>query len=237
MTRTKLMLGLGCLAGALMVAGSAARSAELVVVDTKGTRLRPGQVVDGAAPLKLETGQQVTLVGADGRTVKLRGPSQVAPDPSAPAEAAGVVDSLRNLVQNRAAGTGSLAVVRSAGDVVPLPEPWLVDVSRPGDRCLMENTPAVFWRSEAAQPAQLEVRPADSSWQAKANWPATQKLAMPPTLPLRDGESYMVQLHGSTAKLTFHIIPSTASKPAMQAAWMVEKGCDAQATALVSTIK
>ncbi len=236
MTPARLLRSAGLLAGGLAIAvlaTAAAAAADLVVVETKGTRLRAGQVVDGAQVLHLDAGQQVTLVAVDGRTVKLKGPYQAAPMAADPADAPGVVDALRNLVRERSAGTATLATVRSAADQRPLPDAWLIDVGRPGDRCLIENLPAVFWRPDAGQPTQLDVRPADASWQAKANWPASDRLAMPPSLPLRDGETYQVAVGGAAVKLTFHLIPTTASNPAMQAAWMLEKGCEAQAAALL----
>ena len=226
------------LLGALLIAAPGARAGDLVVVEAKGVSLQPGQSVDGSKVLKLEAGQRLTLIASDGKTIKLRGPYEEAPAPAQTADAGGVVDSLRNLVSARSAGTASLGVVRSASEERPLPEPWLVDVSKPGNRCLIENSQAVFWRPDSAQSTTMEVRPADRSWQAKTTWPAaSEKLGMPPNLPLRDGQTYQVEMSGSTASLTFHIIPASINKDAVRAAWMVEKGCEAQAAALVRTIQ
>jgi hypothetical protein len=234
MTRARL-LGLVALTAALALESAAA---ELVVVTAKGVELKAGQAVDGAKPLKLEAGQLVTLISSDGRTIKLKGPYEDAPAPGQAQQGGDVVDALKNLVGQRGAGSGTLGVVRSASAEIELPEPWIIDVSRPGTRCWREGGDAVFWRADAAGAADLEIQPADRSWQANARWPdGINRLKMPPSLPLRDGQSYVVTLGGGSAAIVVHSVPATLGQDAQRLAWLVEKGCEAQAVALLKVIE
>lgn len=234
MTR-KMLVGLAVLVAAW---ASGAVAAELVVVSAKGVDLKAGQQVDGTKPLKLAAGQLLTLIASDGRTIKLKGPYEDAPAPAQAAQGGAVVDSLKNLVIQRGAGSGTLGVVRSGGNEVELPEPWIIDVSRPGARCWKEGSEAVFWRAEGTRAADLEIMPADRSWQARARWPdGADRLRMPPSLPLRDGQSYVVTLAGNPAAVVIHGVPATLGQDAQRLAWLVEKGCEAQAVALLKAIE
>jgi len=217
---------LGCL--------PAAAAADLVVVEATGVALKPGETVDGTKPLKLEQGQRVTLVSSTGKTLKLRGPYDQAPDPGIKEDSDNVLDKLRELGRSRTAVTERTGAVRSAAVERPLPEPWVLDVDRSGQRCLLENGPVVLWRADAGRAAELQIRPADRSWQTKpTTWPAdTPLLKLPARLPLRDEASYEVSLGERTVTLTMHVIPARVAGDAMRAAWMVEKGCEPQAMAL-----
>ncbi|CAN0564288.1 unnamed protein product, partial [Laminaria digitata] len=50
-------------------------SYEMVVLHVEGAALKRGAVIDGNQSLALKAGSKVTLVGADGKTVTLQGPS------------------------------------------------------------------------------------------------------------------------------------------------------------------
>src|SRR5258707_12636853 len=59
--------------------GAAAMAADLVVLEARGTSLRPGQIVNSTQPLALKQGQHVTLISPTGVTLKLDGPYDKAP--------------------------------------------------------------------------------------------------------------------------------------------------------------
>jgi hypothetical protein len=220
------------LATLLALAAPAAGANELVVVDAKGIDLAPGAKVDGTKVLQLAAGARVTLIAADGRTVKLRGPYEEAPAPAA-GQTASMGDALKNLMNQRGAGTAQLGVVRAAGDAVELPEPWLVDIARSGARCLPAEGTAVLWGPRFAEAADLAIAPADRSWRARGQWPAgAERLALSARIPLADGGSYVFEVGGNPANVTFHRLPAGFADPVLQAAWMIEKGCEDQARAL-----
>jgi hypothetical protein len=206
---------------------------ELVVLDAKGVDLAPGAKVDGTAKLTLAAGARLTLVASDGRTIKLRGPYEDAPAPATQVAQANMGDALRNLMNQRGAGTAQLGVVRAAGEGVDLPEPWLVDVARSGARCLPQDATPVFWGPSFAQTTQLKIEPADRSWRAQGQWPAGEdRLALPATIPIADGTSYQVDLGGNPAAILVHRMPAALIDPVAQTAWLLEKGCEDQARAL-----
>lgn len=220
------------LAVVLVLAAPAAAANELVVVDAKGVDLAPGAKVDGTKVLQLGAGARVTLVAADGRTVKLKGPYEEAPAPAA-GQVASMGDALKNLMNQRGAGTAQLGVVRAAGDAPELPEPWIVDVGRSGPRCLAGDATPVLWGPKFGETTELSIEPTDRSWRAKGSWPAqADRLALPTRIPFVDGGSYKVGVGGNAANVLIHRMPASIADPLVQAAWMIEKGCEDQARAL-----
>jgi len=223
---------------ALMLLAFPAAASELVVVEAKGVDLAPGAKVDGTQILQLAAGQRLTLVAPDGRTIKLRGPYEEAPAPLQAASAANVGDALKNLMNQRVAGTASLGVVRAGGDAVELPEPWVLDVARSGPRCLVEGATPVLWGPRFAETADLAIEPADKSWRAKGQWPADRdRLVLPSRIPLADGRGYTFEVGGNPANVTIFRMPAAFQDPLMQAAWLIEKGCDDQARALARAVQ
>jgi hypothetical protein len=221
------------LAFGLILLAAPVRANELVVVEAKGVDLAPGAKVDGTKVLQLAAGQRVTLIAADGRTVKLRGPYEEAPAPAA-GQVASMGDALKNLMNQRGSGTAQLGVVRAAGDAVELPEPWIVDVGRSGARCLRADTPPVLWGPRFAAVTDLAIEPADRSWRARGQWPAeTDRLSLNARIPFADGGSYVFDVGGNPANVTIWRMPASFADPVVQAAWMIEKGCEDQARALV----
>lgn len=59
----------------------------------------------------------------------------------------------------------------------------------------------------------------------------------PATFPIKDGRIYLADFGGKPVVVTLTRLPSTLSNPRMQAAWMLEKGCVAQAEALLKTLR
>ncbi len=205
----------------------------LVVVEARGIALEAGQVVDGGKPLALTDGQQVTLISQDGKLIKLRGPSDKPPAPQQTAATANVALALQLLVTQETTREKA-GVIRGAGSLVVPPEPWLVDVSSSGLRCLPAGATITLWRPSAGEAIPLTVAPSDRSWRARAEWPAGQdRLALPPTIPLRRRSTYVVRLGQRETVLTLIAMPATLDNDAMRAAWMMDQGCDAQVKALL----
>src|SRR5277367_3899308 len=145
-------------AGSLMASRNA-HATDLVVVDARGIDLKPGQAIDGGQTLALKAGQQVTLISPAGKTIKLRGPWDAPPLGNSADATPDVGAALRALVTQNLARSGEVGVVRGGDkDVVP-PEPWLLDITHVGTRCLLENTPATFWRPGGGPAARLSITP------------------------------------------------------------------------------
>jgi len=209
-------------------------AAELVVVEARGVSLKQGDVIDDAKPLTLKEGQLVTLVAENGSILTLRGPYD-----QAPAAGSGGIDVASAL---GALTTGTVrnvaGVIRAAQADVHLPSPWLVDVSHPGVACLRGGERPVLWRASEAGSGMLTMMPADRSWRAQTEWPAgSSTLEAPSNFPIKDGRTYLADFGAKPVAVTLTQIPPKVTNPRMQAAWMFEKGCVAQAEALLKTVQ
>ena len=227
-------LGLGVLAAALP-----ALAANLVVLEARGIGLRPGAMVDDSQPLNLLEGQHLTLIAANGATIKIDGPFDKSPAAARDGGSGVLVQALAALGTQSGARTSEEGVTRSGGQVAKLPSPWLLDVSRTGRVCLIEGEKPVFWRPAASRRSEMTVTAADRSWKAETNWPeGSDQMLVPPALPVHGGSTYLVSLgKGAEAAVTVDLVPAALDSDAMRVAWMAQRGCEAQAEALLRTVK
>jgi hypothetical protein len=222
------------LLAAIAAAASPARGAEIIVVEAVGIDLKQGQALDDQKTLVLREGQRVTLLAADGNLLKLRGPYSQAPAAAGAEGRTNFKQGLRTLLAARDARTSEVGIVRNNAERVVLPEPWVVGVEHPGSFCIPAGRPVVFWRSSAAASVPFTIMPLDRSWRMKLDWAAgADRLTLPDPIPVRVRSTYIVDLAGNRAAITLSAIPASVATDAMRAAWMVEKGCDAQAAALL----
>jgi len=219
------------------VVSAGAAAADLVVVEAVGIALQQGQVLDDQKTLTLREGQRVTLLAADGNLLKLRGPYD-----QAPAAAAGgdtnFTQGIRTLLAARDVRTSEVGIIRAKTERIVLPEPWVVGVEHPGNFCVPAGKPIVFWRSSAAATQPFSIMPLDRSWKMAATWEAgADRLTLPESIPVKFRSTYLVELAGSRAAITLSAIPTSVGTDKMRTAWMVEKGCDAQAAALLPSVR
>jgi hypothetical protein len=227
-------VGLGLLAGA-----APALAANLVVVEARGIGLKPGAMVDDAKPLNLLEGQHVTLIAANGATIKIDGPFDRTPAAARSGGSGVLVQALAALGTQSGARTSEEGVTRAGTQIPRLPSPWLLDVSRTGRVCLQEGEKPIFWRPTAARRSDMTVTAADRSWKAETNWPeGSDQMLVPPALPVHGGSTYLVSLgKGAEAAVTVELIPAALDSDAMRVAWMAHRGCEAQAEALQRAAK
>jgi hypothetical protein len=216
----------------LALGGTAAQAADLIVLESRGVNLRPGQSVDSERVLALKQGQHVTLISASGVTLKLDGPYEKAPG-SDQARGVPVGKALQMLVTQREARVGEVGTTRGLAPSV-LPDAWVLDASRAGTVCLREGSDAVLWRPDSARDADLSLSPADKSWKTQARWPAgADRIKVPAPAVIRGGETYLVSLNGAQSALNVESVPASLSNDQVRAAWLANKDCEAQARALL----
>ena len=222
------VMSLALLAGT----GAAGWAADLVVLESRGANLRPGQIVDSTKPLSLKQGQHVTLISPTGVTLKLDGPYDKPPGGDQ-ARGTAVANTLALLVTQRQTRVGEVGTTRGAAPN-NLPDPWLMDASRAGKVCLREGSPAVLWRPESKQEATLAVAPADHSWKTEARWPAgSDRITVPAPAVIRGGATYLVSLNGAQSAMKVESVPTSLANDSVRAAWLAGKDCEAQARALL----
>jgi hypothetical protein len=211
---------------------AAAGAADLVVIEARGIALRPGQTLDSTKPLVLKQGQHVTLISPAGATIKLDGPHERAPDADQ-GRAVPVANALGLLVTQRQTRVGEVGTTRGNAPNV-LPDPWVLDASRAGTVCLREGTEAMFWRPDSSKDGELAVAPSDRSWNAQAHWPAgVDRIMVKAPVLVHGGATYLVTLNGAQSAMKVENVPPILSNDSMRAAWLAEKGCEAQAEALL----
>jgi hypothetical protein len=215
---------------ATAIAFATAASAEnLVVVEARGIALKPGATVDSTRRLVLKPGQHVTLISNSGATLNLDGPYDKPPSVAGGGTSA---NTFAALVTERNARTSEVGTTRGT-TVARLPEPWLIDASHGGSACLAEGSQAVFWRPAARDAVKLAVMPDDRSWKIETEWRAGTDRVMVRDLALVHGEAtYLVNFAGTESAIRLNVVPAALANDAMRAAWMANKGCEAQAEAL-----
>ncbi len=220
-----------CLVLALTGIAGTAHAANLIVVEARGIALKPGTTVDSAKPLMLKQGQHVTLISEAGATLSIDGPYNQPPSAGGGGKSLGA--TLAALGTEHTARTGEAGVTRGAAPST-LPEPWLFDVTRSGNVCLEEKREPVFWRPDDKSAASLIVMPVDRSWKSQADWPAgLSRITVTTDVPMHGGAAYVVNYNGTEYALAVNTVPASLDNDSVRAAWMVQKGCEAQAEALL----
>lgn len=223
---------------AVTMGAAAARAANLVVVEARGIDLKPGAEIDGSKPLALKDGQVVTLISPSGEIIKLHGPSNAAPAPTQGGSTVDVKGALRTLVTQELADNSELGVVRGAADDPVPPQPWLVDVTRDGTRCLPANYPVVFWRPGGGGASAVTIAPYDRSWLVRTEWQAgTDRLPLGAAVPLRNRQTYVIRVGNKETAVTLVTMPAAVSNDAMRAAWMIQVGCVPQVKSLLQAAR
>lgn len=220
----------------LCLASTAANAATLIVIDARGGGLKAGQKIDSSKPLALKEGERVTLIGPDGKTITLRGKFSGTPLGNA-APAADPRRALAALINTRNARTSSVGVVRGATDAAPLPQPWLIDISRPGERCLKVGERPIWWRPDATAAQKFIILPVDRSWRADFEWKAGQDTMGVPPLAKFDGQTiFLTRVGDREFPVSLNMVPADLDNDFILASWMLEKGCLQQADALLKRV-
>jgi hypothetical protein len=215
---------------------SSAHAVPLVIMEARGTNLKQGNTIDSETAITLKEGERLTLIGANGSFVTLRGPfSDVPMKTSAPQ-----TDSKQNLaalVASREARTSSVGVVRAGSETAQLPEPWLIDVARSGRRCLKANVAPSLWREDSAQSETVAVYPGDRSWRVDLEWAAGKdRLQLPAIANIDASASLVVVRKAGEINLSLTSVPAEMPDPLLYASWLFHRGCAQQADAMIKQL-
>jgi hypothetical protein len=206
-----------------------------VVAEARGVgHYRVGSSIDANAPIALRQGQHLELIAENGTTIELDGPYDDRPSSQAKGNAS-LFATLGAMFTEKNARTNESGTSRGQA-IHELPQPWLVDVTHPGIGCLHSAAAPIFWRSDSARDATVVVQPDDRSWKASERWSkGSDRLVVQTEMPMRAGALYFVSLDGAEVAMKLIAIPDTLTNDQMRAAWMADKGCEAQARALIRT--
>lgn len=214
---------------------SATRAGQLVVIASTGSEIGVGSVIDGSQAIQLPAGSSVTLVSADGRTLKFTGPYAGAPDAAPDKGRTDLLDALSDIVKPAEKGVATAGIMRAS--IYAPKQPWVIDSGQSGAHCVLPDRPAPLWRPIAIGAASASLKAAEGratvTWQDgsyTAPWPAG--------LPLVDGATYELEftVTGKTRRLSIHQVPDDLDDDLARAVWMHENGCTPQARALLQTL-
>lgn len=202
---------------------AAAHSETLVVQQALGLDIAQEAELDGTKPLILKQGQALSLMRKNGRFITLKGPWQ------------GIPQEQADVAKQVAVG---LATVDRGLANAALPEPWVINANRSGGACLLRGSAVRLWRSSASASEEVTIFPADGSWSARLDWPASlHTLDVPAGIEMSAGDSYTIMLGKAAASITLIDVPPVLTNRDMQDAWLRSFGCNAQADALERTAR
>ncbi|MEO0033886.1 MAG: hypothetical protein RIS94_3644 [Pseudomonadota bacterium] len=229
----------GALIGACLAlqAGNALAS-QLVVVEARGANLRPGMRIDGNTPVQLKEGEKIVLIAPDGRAITLRG---VYRGPAAQGGGGGTQNAsiaLAALISTRRDRASAVGAVRSGSGAADLPDPWLIDITRAGERCIREGDSPTWWRPTGAGSQPFTVYPIDRSWKADFVWKDGATTMQAPELGKLDGaRSFIVTVADQEYAVRLNVIPRDLTDPMILTSWMLQKACFQQADAYLRAIQ
>ena len=210
---------------------------DLIVLNARGGSFKVGMKIPSDKPLTLKEGEKLTVIAPDGKSKTLKGPFSGVPVSGA-STGTDPKMALAALVSTRDARTSSVGVIRAGTASVKIPEPWLIDVSRSGPRCLVEGTKPVWWRPEPLDVAQFTVFPADRSWQADFSWKTGQdRQPVPDIADFDSNKAFIVRSAGEEYGISLLSVPQGIDNPMVLTSWLLEKGCIQQADALIAQLK
>jgi hypothetical protein len=224
---------------AAVVTGSV-YAAEHVVLESNAVRYAAGSFVDAAATIVLDRGESVLLATEDARFLRIEGPHSGPAEGAAPDEGA-LRRALALLVAKERTQVGGVGGVRGGGDDAATedgrPDPWLVNVERNGDQCVLRGAEVTAWRERAGSAERWEISVAGAEPKAQLSFDANgQRTRWPAALVPQDGEIYLVRPAGAqrSVAIRLHVLePRVADNALAAAAWLAAKGCTAQARLLL----
>jgi hypothetical protein len=219
--------------GCLLLAGNAL-AAQVIVIAADKTDLAPGTTLDAGKPISLPAGASVTLITEAGKTITLKGPYSGVPETGTAGGDPQIVASLSKLFTGDARNRSLMGAFRKGGEAE---DPWALRVGRSETTCV-KVTGASLRRSSANRKAEAELRTEDGSANGLVVWEKGSKAApWPSAVPLIDGGRYTITW--LRRDFTFDLIVASAAfpTPAHAAAWLVEKGCERQARAVLANLE
>ncbi len=219
----------------LVAASSATRAGELVVIASTDAEIGIGTMLDGSRAIQLAEGNSITLVSADGRTLKLRGPYLGRPDPVSSTGGNDLLEALSAIVKPIERDVSAAGIMRSS--LYAPKQPWVIDSGQSGAHCVLPGRPALLWRPIAIGAASATLKAAGG--EAGITWrDGSYTAPWPVALPLADGATYRLEfaVSGKTQRLSIHQLPGDLDSDVSRAVWMHAQGCTAQAKALLGTL-
>ena len=214
-----------------------ANAGALVVIASTSPGIKTGAVIDGRYPISVQPGRAITLVSADGRTLKIAGPYSGAPDPSSGAQRTELLAALSQIVARPAKDTSSAGIMRTGLQATK--NPWLIDPADRGRQCVRLDRPLRLWRPMPIGQVQASLQ-SYSLGTAPVRWDdGNNEAHWPRMLPVREGETYQIKFRKThrVRNITIHLMPRELRNDASMVVWMYSRGCLRQARTLLDRLQ
>jgi hypothetical protein len=233
--RARLRCGAVAVAMALGLAGAA--SAQTVVISSSGPSARnypAGKSLAAGSRIVLSAGDTLTVLDSRG-TRTLRGPTST----TAEAAATTANPSFASLVATQNRRRARTGAIRGTGDAARPSNLWHVNVTAEGPVCVTDPNAVRLWRPEMESASTLTIT-GESGASADAAFQVGQNVAAWPTsLPIADGQTYVLAGGGLTkpTRLRFAMLPAAPSDPVGTYSSLDARGCDAQKQVLLGAMQ
>ena len=226
---------LGAAAVAALGCGLASGArAEAVVVASSAPGYVQGQLVADGQAVRLPDGANATLLFANGRLLRLRGPYDGIPGEMADSAAsarAGPVDD--RFMQS------DLGAARALGNPLEaaLERALAIDPSVPGVQCVRAGSPPTLRRPAESGLDGMLLQDTAAGKRAAVSWSGTGSAPWPQSLPLADGADIAALRPDGTPIGTLHVRLVDATAGAALAVGMASAGCAGQIGAAMAALR
>jgi hypothetical protein len=210
-----------------------------VVVESTTDVLQVGQLLDSSQTVTLPPGTFVTLIGDDGKIIRLVGPytgqaAQVEPIVRNP----NLVGTISHPVGGKESDGISFGGIRNADPADP-PGSDEIDVSRTGHHCLIRGELPSFRRGKGVRSHSYVIKDAAAGISASVSFDSDAVTApWPAELKPRDNATYWLwdPDEPSAKRLTVHLRAARGSRDIWQVARLADIGCTQQARTLLKEL-
>ncbi|MBY6261042.1 DUF4384 domain-containing protein [Azospirillum sp. 412522] len=232
MPKRRLPYLLSAAAAAALGCGQAASAAEAVVVASSAPGFVQGQIVADKQAVRVPEGANATLLFANGRLLRLRGPYD------------GVPGEMTDGAVSARAGPGDdrfmqsdLGAARALGNPLDaaLEKALAVDPSASGTQCVKAGSPPLLRRP--AEPGLDRLLLQAGGERAAVSWTDSGPAPWPRGLPLADGADIGTLRPDGTPVGTLHLRMVEATGGAALAVRMASAGCAAQVGAAMAGLR
>ncbi len=208
--------------------------AEAVVVASSAPGYVQGQLVADGQAVRLPDGANATLLFANGRLLRLRGPYDGVPGEMADSAAsarAGPVDD--RFMQS------DLGAARALGNPLEaaLERALAIDLSVPGTRCVRAGSPPTLRRPVDGGLDGMLLQDMAAGKRASISWAGSASAPWPPGLPLTDGADFAALRPDGTPIGTLHVRLVDATAGPALAVGMASAGCTGQIGAAMAALR
>lgn len=219
---------------------SEAAKAELIVIEVSGTEaFSPGDKIDTSSAIVLPENARLTILSKSGEMQVLVGPHSAKVEQSTSGEVAAFDqwDAVTSIFGQSDKRTETFGASRNLdGDIPPTPGVWDVSIDSSGPRCSTSGS-LVFWRRNSDKTERVSVRTADTKLNDVVWEKGLEGLDVTSLIAPANGRM-IVGIGAQLRELELHVFPGPVKtiKQGVLLGWLLEKGCNRQARALIDLV-